>query len=400
MQTRRPLAVAILAAVAALAAGLPVPALAEGIDDEIKSFEDYLKTSPDSQGLRNRIAELGLKKDPKVAKALLPLLKDRKMEDDVKIAVAQVIGEQGDKSVVGTLMNMADAKDIEKEKPKLLAALLEGIGDVDAKANYKFLLKAGKKYLDLSADIASAAFRACSLHVTNESVDDMVAELGRADQVFANDSAVKQAGRNGTKPVLMEILKKMTGQDFKDYKAWKTWWDDNKKTWKPSAAGEGETEDLSKIEVLKNSGYGYEFKKPNKAWHFRKNPGGTHHVVILEAMDEGQKAAWVELVVYATKNYKEKSPEQAAQSWRDENEPKFRDFKEAAWDRKCRYGGVNGLEQILVGQHKDDGAVYVHNVFLEDGEKMYMLRGTWKSGKPASMKEDLLEIFKNFKIKN
>ena len=122
---------ALLVAREAVAPGL---ARADAIDDAVKSFEDYLKTSPDSQGIRNQVAELGLKRDPRVAKVLLPILKNRKYDDDVKIAVAQCIGEQGDASIVGSLKFMADAKDIEKEKPKLLAAFLEGIGDADARA--------------------------------------------------------------------------------------------------------------------------------------------------------------------------------------------------------------------------------------------------------------------------
>jgi len=386
---------AILAVHAVLA---PSAARADAVDDAVKAFEDYLNTNPDSQGLRNQIAELGLKKDPRVAKALLPLLKGRKYDDEVKIAVAQSIGKQGDKAVVATLKTMADAKDIEKEKPKLLAALLEGIGDVDAKANYEFLMKIGKKQLDYSADVAGAAFRAASGHVTAETVDDMIMQLTAADYVTTKDNPVKAAARNGTKPVLIEILKKITGQDIGDLKIWKEWWDKNKKTWKPAAVGESAEQDLSKIELYSDAAYGFEVKRPNKAWIMRRNKGGQHYLT-LEVMDEGQKAASCELFVYGTKTYKEKKPEQIAQNWRDNNEPKFRDLKDAEWDKKCTYGGAKGVEMILVGQHKDDGAVQMHNVFVEQGEVMYYWICTWRSGKPASMKDDIEEVLKSFKIK-
>ena len=126
-----PVVLAALGAASFLAASSPA-VRADAIDDEVKSFDDYLKTNPDAQGLKNRIAEIGLKKDPRVAKALLPLLRDRKLDEEVKIAVAQVIGEQGDRAVLGTLAAMADAKDIDEKNPKLLAGLLEGIGDCDA----------------------------------------------------------------------------------------------------------------------------------------------------------------------------------------------------------------------------------------------------------------------------
>ena len=374
----------------------PAPARADAIDDAVKSFEDYLKTNPDSQGIRNQVAELGIKKDPRIAKALLPMLRGPKFDEDVKIAVAQCIGEQGDTSIVGALKSLADAKDIEKEKPKLLAALLEGIGDADAKRNYDFLMKIGKKQINENADIASAAFRAASNHVSRETVDDMIKELANADYVTTKDSAVKKAARGGTKPVLMEILKKITGQDYRDLKAWQNWWNDNEKTWKPPSDGDTAGQDLTKIEVFKDAAYGFEIKKPNKAWMFRKHSGGGNLYLTLEALDEGQKAASLDLLLYETKNYKSKTPPQAAQEWRDANEPKFRDFKEQVWERKCTFGG-GGIEQVLVGQHKEDGAVHIHNVFVENGGIMFWLIGTYRSGKPASMKEDIEEILKSFK---
>jgi len=377
----------------------PAPARADAIDDAVKSFEDYLKTNPDSQGIRNQVAELGLKKDPRVAKALIPLLRSPKYDDDVKIAVAQCIGEQGEPSVVSLLKAMADAKDIEKEKPKLLAAILEGIGDCDAKRNYDFLMKIGRKQLDYNAEIASAAFRAASLHVTAETVDDMLKQLTSADYVTTSDNAVKRAARGATKPVLIDILKKITGQDISDLKIWQEWWSDNKKSWKPPVPGEEKNQDLSKIEVYKDPAYGFEVRRPNKAWFFRRHAGGSGPYLSIEAMDEGQKAAWCDLFVYGTKTYKEKKPDQIAQSWRDNNEPKFRDLKESTWDKKCSYGGSSGIEQILVGQHKEWDSVSIHNVFVEEGEVMYYWICVWKSGKPASMKEDIEEVLKSFKIK-
>ena len=369
----------------------PAPARADAIDDAVKSLEDYLKTNPDSQGIRNQVAEIGLKKDPRVAKALIPLLRSPKYDDDVKIAVGQCIGEQGDPAIVGLLKSLADAKDIDKEKPKVLAAYLEGIGDADAKRNYDYLIKIANKQLDYNADVASAAYRAASNHVTAETVDDMVKQLGVADYVTTKDSAVKKAARGGTKPVLMEILKKITGEDIRDLKAWQNWWKDHKTGWKPPT-GDSKDQDLSKMEVYKDSAYGFEVKKPNKAWMFRKGTGGNH-MLSIEVLDEGQKAAELNIFAYDTKTYKSKTPEQAAQEWRENNEPKFRDFKEQVWEKK-RPGGV---EQILVGQHKEDGAVSMHNVFTENGGIMFLLIGTYRSGKPASMKEDLEEAIKSFK---
>jgi hypothetical protein len=198
----------------------------------------------------------------------------------------------------------------------------------------------------------------------------------------------------------MDIMKKMTGENINDVKIWREWWNGKKKSgWKPPAPGETKSEDLSKVELYKDPAYGFDVRRPNKAWFFRKGTAENGPHITLEALDEGQRAAWCELLIYETKGIKEKRPEQIAQSWRDNNEPKFRDLKEAVWDKKCTYGGADGVEMILVGQHKELDAVAMHNVFVEDGGMMYYWICVWKSGKPASMKEDIEEILRSFKLK-
>ncbi len=391
-------AAALLAASLALGSLATAPAArADTIDDAIEAFEDYLKTNPDSQGIRNQVAELALRKDPRVADALLPLLTGRKYDDEVKIAVAQNIGKQGSVKVVGYLKRMADAKDAD-EKPKLMAALLEGIGDADAKRNYEFLIKLAKKYLDSNADIAVAAYRAAANHVTAETVEDLVKEVQRADYVTNQDNAVKKAARGACKPVLIDILKKITGEDIADVKIWKEWWDREKRGWKPPVLGADGKRDINAEDTFKDSAYGFEITRPNMAWIFRK-PEGNQPYLILEALDEGQRAAWIELTVVGTKNYKSKTADAWAEEWKTILEGKFRDFKEAVWDKPCRISGEKGVEQILFGQHRDFDAVYMHNFYVEQGEIMYQLLSYHKSGKPQSLKDDIDELVrKGFKL--
>lgn len=386
-----------LAAAAATGTGASLlfpAARADAVDDAIKAFEEYLKTNPDSQGIRNQVAELSLRKDPRVGDALLPLLRHK--DDDVKIAVAQNIGKQGNAKVVAYLKAMADHKDAD-EKPKVLAALLEGIGDGDAKRNYDYLMKIAKKQLDYNADIACAAFRAAANYVTVDTVEDLVKELARADYTTTADNPVKRAARGATKPVLLDLLKKVTGEEINDVKIWNEWWSRNKKSWKPPLPGQEARKDLNASDSFRDEAYGFEITKPSRAWMFRK-PEGTQPYLILEALDEGQRAAWVELTCVGTKNYKSKTPDAWAEEMKGGLEGKFRDFKEADWTRKGRIGGENSVEQVLFGQHKDFDAVYMHNAYVEKGQVMYQFLCIWKSGKSAALKDDIGQILRDFKL--
>ena len=101
--------VSSLAAGAALVALLsPVPATASDvIDEEVASFKTYLGTKPPSDGLKNKIAEIAQKKDPRVADVLLPLLSP-KYDEEVRVAVCQNIGKQGSTKVLPTLLALVE----------------------------------------------------------------------------------------------------------------------------------------------------------------------------------------------------------------------------------------------------------------------------------------------------
>lgn len=396
MSARLRLALAAAVAAALGAAAAPVPgARADTIADAVTAFQDYLKTNPDSQGIRNQIGELSQKKDPRIADALLPLLNSPKYDEDVKIEVCRNAGKQGKPAVAGVLMSYADSKPLE-EKPKLIAAALEGVGDANAKAFYEDLMKIAKKYLDSNADVACAGYRAAANHVTRQTVDDLIKELTRSETSEKKDSAVKKAARAAARPEIIAILKKITGERISDSQTWREWWKEREKTWKPPVAGDEKGKDLNASEVFKDDAYAFEVRKPNKAWAFRRPDTGPY--LLMEALDEGQRAAWCEVFVEGTKGMKLQTPEAYAKELKNNLEGKFRDIKEAEWDKKCTYGGVKGIEQLVKGMHKDFDAVQMHNIYVEKGGVMYYFICFWKSGKPASMKDDIEEILKSFKI--
>lgn len=389
----------LAAAVVAASVLAASPVLAEGTTAEkVAAFKEYLKTKPEAGGLKNQIAELGGCKDKAVVDVLMPLVRDPKMDEEVKVTILQTVGKQGDKAIAATLLTMIDSKPWE-EKPKLIAAALEGVGDADAAGRYDDIIKLAKKYLDSNGDIAIAGYKAASLHVSRESVDDFIKELGRSDYTTNKDSAPKRAARAAAKPAIIECLKKMTGKNIDDVKVWVDWWNDNKKTWvPPGAAGKEKPKDLNASDKFVNDAPPFEISKPNKVWTFREG-GGNGHVLTIEASDDGQRAAWVEVIVQGTKNLKSKTPELYSKEVRETLEAKFRDLKVAEWEKKSTISGQKAIEQILHGQHKELDAVHMRNCFVEEGGVMFALMCTFKTGKKASLETDIDTIIASFKIK-
>jgi hypothetical protein len=388
---RAVLAASLAAAVLAVSA----PAVRAGAEEDVKEFEDYLKTKPESQALRNRIADFCLRPDKAKVKVLMSVLRNPSYDDDVKVTVCQNIGKMGEPSVAGALMHIFDAKENE-DKTKLRAAALEGAGDANAKGLFKELIKIGKKYVGTNGDLASAAYRAASVHVTRDCLEEVMKGL---ETVTPGSMDAKAASKrphfDAVRPVLISILKKMTGLDYGEPEAWKRWWDENEKTWTPPDPNAKEA-DLNASMEFKDVALGFQISRPNKRWLFRKG-SGTTHVLTIEVLEEGQRAAWVEIYAQQSKNMKSQNAEALAKEVRDGLETKFRDFKEANWEKPCQYGGVRGVEQILVGRHKDLDAIHVHNVFLYENNFAYRIECTYKSGKQASFQNDLEEVIRSWK---
>lgn len=389
---------AALAAIACTAAapwvaprGVPVARAADAVDEAIEKFNERMKGA-DTQGKRTAIAEIALKKDPRVADAFLKYLRDP--DDDVKIAICQNIGKQKDPKVAGPLKAIAEDKK-NREKPKLVAAAVEGVGECDAKRNYKFLSDIAKKQLDYDGDIASAAIRAMANFPDRETVDDIIGILGSADYVTTKDSAQKKAARGAAKPVCIEMLKKLTNQAIDDVKVWQEWWKENKKTWKPTAPGE--EVDINASMDYEDSAYKFRVTRPSKAWNFRKSPDKPD--LSIEAMDEGQKAAWVTIQPVGTKNLKSKTPEAMEEEQRPNWESKMKDVKEGAvWGRKSRFAGETSCEDDFFGRHADHDAISVHNVYVEKDGVIFIINGVWKSGKSKALEEDIDKILDSFKF--
>jgi hypothetical protein len=271
---------------------------------------------------------------------------------------------------------------------------MEAIGDLAPAAKYDWLVKMGNKFLDTNGEISAAAWKGVGNSNTKQAVEDLVKAAVRCD-ASGGDKVVPapvRANRGTAKGTIFNCLQKITGKDIKDSSVWDKWWRDEGKTWKPTPAGQDKA-DINTSDTYKDDAYGFSVKKPSKVWLFRKGDGHGAYLK-LEAMDEGSPAAWIEIHVESIKNKTPDTAEGFATLDKGNFEPKFRNLKEQVWDKKCSYGGAKGVEIILLGQHKDFDAVYMHNVYLLKSEIMYRFYCVWKSGKSQSLKDDLETLLK------
>ena len=365
------------------------------VERAIVVFKEYLKTNPDSQGIRNQVAELALLKSEKVVEPLMGLLKSSK-DDEVKIAVLQAVGKQGVKSVGARLMAMADSKPFD-DKPKLIAAALEGAGDADAAGQYKELLKFAKKYYDRDADITCSALRAASHHVTRETVDDFIQALKRASYVKEGEDPRKMAARAAAKPVLTELLKRMTGKSIDDPKGWTVWWSDNKKTWKPAVVPADPPRESVGPDSVTDVALGFEIRRPSSAWSLRQHRRDSL-CVSLEAIRDGERAAWVEMYAVGTAYFKEKTPTDWAEMVRGRLAGAFEPTGTPEWGKPCTFSGVAGVEQALDGVHRTHGSIRMRNVFLEKDGVMYYMLCIWRNGAREGLEADVAAILESFRF--
>ncbi len=373
----------------------PPAARADELGDAISQFQERMKAATDAQGKRNAIAEIALKHDPRVAEALKPVLKDKDV--DVRAAAAVAIGEQKEPKVAPMLINLCEAEAKSKERSKkLIAAFVQGVGEADAKGQYKFLVDMLRKWLDYSEEVAGAAAKGMGNYRSRETVDDLVAQLMVADNVTTKDSAVKRAARNGTKPIIIEVLQKVTGKDIKEVRVWKDWWDNNDKTWKPAPETAKEA-DLNAGDTFSDDAYGYMVKKPSKAWSFRKPKGEP---LVIEALEEGTLAARVLVQTIDVKGIASKTPEAMADEQKKKIEEEMKDIKadQTEWGKKTRFAGESAVEQEVFGRHKEFDACRLKNVYIVHDGVMYLFRCMWKSGKPEALRDDLDRILASFKF--
>jgi hypothetical protein len=211
------------------------------VESEIAIFREYLKTRPEPPALRNRVVDFTLRPDPRKVGPLKPLLSVREFDDEVRVVACRGIGRMGDPAAATLLLAVAEDKS-NRHRPGVVAAALEGVGNADPRGLHGQLVRFAKTHLDRDAVIATAALHAAARVPSNELVDDLVRMLEQVSVESPSDGAVRRAAHDAVRPVLIELLRGLTGAEAKDARAWREWWAGRKRTWKPCGTGSGSGE--------------------------------------------------------------------------------------------------------------------------------------------------------------
>lgn len=208
------------------------------VDAAIGAFRERMEHALDDTARVVAVHELGFRRDPRVVPVLKPLLQHPNL--DIRIAAAQQIGEQKDPAVAPYLIALYEKEESAKDRSvSFLVALLEGIGEADAKGRFKFIERVYRRWFAENLDLVRAAARAMALARTADAVGHLVdlLEYAQARAEAPVQTEEKRAVHEALATQCRRLLRGVTALDLKGARAWRDWWRENRRTWKPPAPG-------------------------------------------------------------------------------------------------------------------------------------------------------------------
>ena len=365
--------------------------------DPVADFRAFLATEPGPGQVRVHLMDLMAERDPRTTEILIEVLREPPLDIQLLVDTCVYLANLGGPDATRALVEFAASRAVQRGDPELLAAALTAIGEADAEGQHEFLVGVARKFLDREESIARAAIRALAEGSRPRTVDDLVVLLEATEA--PGDSEEARLRRISAKEEVAGALRTISGEDFpEDAKTWKEWWRRNRTTWRPPGQRTEPEADINAADAYRDEAYGFELKKPNRRWSFRRSESGIPSLV-LEALYEGRRAAWVEVYVTGTRDSRSKTPEAMADEQATGIEGKFRELRMAEWNRAGELGGEHAVEQVLFGLHKDFDVVRMRNVYALKDETLYCLITCWRSGTPISLRDDIDAILGSFRWK-
>lgn len=307
LSTRRPLALAALAAAAVLglaatSAVVPAPAvLADDVDDAIVQLKELVKANDEGKAIA-KITELETKMDGRVTDALADVAKAAK-SDRVSKAAMKVAAQRKDPELSKWLKTKLDDKKMAEDHPERYLAVLDSVGFYGDKSTMKPLEDVVKKYLPTNSNYSKAAIRAYGSIREKVAVEQLVkwlrqTENTRAGGQGASMSAQTRDNYEAAKGAVLKALESLTLQDMGDAATWEKWWKENEKTYEFPDANQAEV-DYATLTEYTDRAYGFTVKKPpeGKFWAFAKSEAQGGRVMLHYRDDQGVLWARMNAVV-------------------------------------------------------------------------------------------------------
>ncbi len=356
----------------------------------LAEFEEQM-ASADEAGKVKALEAMAKNTEPEGAKAVAKHMADRSLA--VRVAAIRTVGLLQDKASFGKLNAMVKS---EEKEPKVLAAVVQAIGEYANPASMKMLVDVAKKWMFKDSEVSSAAAYGLGKIRQKAAVDELIklmdltypgqASSGPGVSTETRDLLAK------SRPAIISALQELTGWDFRDAPAWKRFWDLEQKTWKPA---EGEP-DYSKLAEWRDPGYGFTLPKPAKNWVFDRTEK-AYRILMKVANDENIVLSQVYVMAY--ENTSGMTPEQKAQEYEDSFSGSWKDIKKESWVREdCRVGKLKGFTHSFSGIDAYGQVARARYIYVLRGEMMFIL-GSWtRSGIPKEVQEQVDKAFSSFKI--
>jgi hypothetical protein len=369
------------------------------IEEAIAAFRERMGNAPDTMARVIAVHELGFRKDPRVVPVLRPLLQSPVPE--LRIAAAQQIGEQKDPSVAPLLIALYEKEEFSKDRSvPWLAALLEGVGDADAKGRFKFLEKAYRRWFGEDSAIVRASVRAMALARTPDAVENLVtllesAETGARAPVMAEE---KRGEHEATRILCHRLLRGVTGIDLKSAKAWRDWWRENRRTWKaPPPGGVPSREPGADPMSWTDASREFSVRWPSKGWTVHDS---EECLLSASRAVDGRPVArfWVEADAIDGAGFKDAGS--MAKAWRGSVDRQVLDQKpeRCRWNENVVFGGESAVLHEAFGRMEEYGVVTLRHVFVVHHGYMFHVTGVAEGAPDDPVRKEFDDLFASFRF--
>jgi hypothetical protein len=321
---------------------------------------------------------------------------------EVRCAAASSIGEQKDPATAAILCSIFDRENDRKDKDrdaKFLCALLEGIGEADAKGRYKVLEKAVRKWSDIDLEICRAAAKSMAMARTPEAVSDLVALAERCDSMIPAQShqSWKDAYEATAKAAMVE-LNKLTGKDIKTSKGWRDWWKDNGKSWK---YGDARADAPADPDAWGDDAGSFALKRPSKAWTKGAVDRTDNVLFTAEARVDGSLAAKIWIRTADVSGLASQTASAMADEKKAHLENMMKDARrdQTRWGVKTSLGGENAVMHEVYGRDPDHDICFRRHVYAVRGGVMYFVIGMCKAGREETLRKEFDSLYGSFRFK-
>lgn len=371
----------------------------DDVDEALAAFRERLALAIDGQARAVAVFDLAARKDARIAAELQSLLRHGDLE--VRVAAARTLGEQGDPGAAAALVAAFEREDDAKVPvPAFAAALLEGIGEADARGRFKVLKKAAWKWLEIDLAVAGAAVHALALARTPEAVEECIALMDRAES-----RALDQTGdrwRNAFRAVVEQVrsdLARLTGKEIQTVKGWRDWWKENGKGWKPPPAGAASPVPKGNPDVWADAAETFSLRRPSLLWTL--GDGGKDYALAAEARREGRTVARLWVWMQDVAGLRSQTAAAMAAERRPDIEDSFKEIAKegTAWGRKVLLGGEKAVQNEVHGRGKDGNVCTRRYVYCVHERMMYFVAAWCGTSADDPLRKDLDALYASFRFR-